>query len=65
MDLPDPTEGTVQKFTFPDQAEEKVLEIGQEKKECRDERMSSGAGLIDLHRQRGLQTPTSSLGERF
>lgn len=44
---------------------EKVLEIGQEKNECRDERMSSGAGRIDLHRQRGLQTPTSSLGERF
>lgn len=65
MDLTDPTEGTVQKFTFPDQVEEKAPEIGREKNECRDERMSSGAGRIDLHRQRGLQTPTSSLGERF
>lgn len=65
MDLRDPTEGTVQKFTFPDQVEEKAAEIGREKNECRDERMSSGAGRIDLHRQRGLQTPTSSLGERF
>lgn len=65
MDLTDPTEGTVQKFTFPDQVEEKVPEIGREKNECGDERMSSGAGRIDLHRQRGLQTPTSILGERF
>lgn len=45
--------------------EEKVLEMGREKNECRDERMSHGAGRIDLHWQRGLQTPTSSLGERF